>query len=205
MAAEAGAVRSVTPEEGRPTLVAVAPDDLVTLETVVDPEQAERFLRLYLRAFGPLRSRAVARQVLHREEFLAQMADLRVWKLVVRDRVGRPVALSTLTRDLTTVPWISPEYFATRFPEQTARNAVYYWGFTLTSPQHRQDKGLLLAMMRAVGDLVAADHGVCGYDICAYNDARPGFGAQIETIARRLTDVTFEVLDTQTYYCATLP
>ena len=41
--------------------------------------------------------------------------------------------MSTLTRHLETVPWISPEYFAYHFPEHTARDAVYYLGFTLVS------------------------------------------------------------------------
>ena len=175
----------------------------VTLEKVVGTEDSERFLDLYLEAFAPLRVQAVARQVLHREEFLQQMSDPRVWKFVAWDAAGRPAGLSTLTKDLATVPWISPEYFAFRFPEETARDAVYYWGFSVIRPGQRGNQ-LFFEMLAAIGKVVGADQGVCGYDICAYNNATLQLGDQIERLSHQLTDVTFEVLDTQTYYGATL-
>jgi hypothetical protein len=175
----------------------------VTRERVIAHEDVERFYQLYLAAFGPLRARAAARQVLHRSEFLEQMLDPRVWKFVAWDHEDRAVGLTTLTRDLDTVPWISPEYFAERYPEQTARRAVYYWGFTLTLPARRRNR-IFLAMLTAIGKVVSADRGVCGYDICAYNNATMELAHHIEQLSQQLTDVTFEVLDTQTYYCATI-
>jgi hypothetical protein len=175
----------------------------VTCETVIAHEDVERFYQLYLKAFGPLRALAAARQVLHRSEFLEQMLDPRVWKFVAWDHEHRAAGLTTLTRDLATVPWISPEYFAHRYPEQTARRAVYYWGFTLTLPSRRRNR-LFLAMLTAIGEVVSADRGVCGYDICAYNNATMGLANQVEELSHRLANVTFEVLDSQTYYAATL-
>jgi hypothetical protein len=162
---------------------------------------------LYLEAFEPLRALAVARQVLHRQEFLDQMADPRVWKFVAWDQHGRIVGLSTLTRDLASVPWISPEYFAARYPEQTARHAVYYWGFSLTQSStatHSGSDGTFFLMLAAIAEVVAADKGVCGYDICAVNNANMQLASQIERLGHRLAQVTFETIDTQTYYCATL-
>ena len=44
----------------------------------------------------------------------------------------------TLTRHLESVPWISPDYFAARYPEQWARNAIYYMGFVLAHPRNRE-------------------------------------------------------------------
>jgi len=175
----------------------------VSVETVVSSADAEQFYGFYLEAFGPLRTLAVARQVLHRDEFLEQMVDPRVWKLVAWDRHGRASGLTTLTRDLSTVPWISPEYFADRFPEHTRRNAVYYWGFTVTRPEQRR-KRLFLAMLSAAAEVVAADKGVCGYDICAFNNASMHLADEIEQLSHHLAAVTFDVIDTQTYYCATL-
>jgi len=191
-----GTVRPLRPAGGgRPSKI--------TMEKVVAPGQAEQFLDLYLEAFAPLRVQAVARQVLHRNEFLEQMSDPRVWKFVALNAAGRPTGLSTLTKDLVTVPWISPEYFAARYPEQTARGAVYYWGFSVIRPGQR-GKQLFFDMLAAIGSVVGADHGVCGYDICAYNNAHLQLGNQIERLSLQLTDVTFEVLDTQTYYGAVL-
>jgi hypothetical protein len=175
----------------------------VTVETVISAADVDLFYRLYEDAFAPLRTRAAARQVLHRGEFEEQMSDPRVWKFVAWDEWGRPAGLTTLTRDLSTVGWISPEYFAERYPEHAKRDAIYYWGFTLTRGDNRQ-KGQLVAMMSAVTEVVKANRGVCGYDICAFNDAVLALGSRIELIGHDLTPVAFEEIDRQTYYCATL-
>jgi hypothetical protein len=142
--------------------------------------------------------------VLSRREFVDEMADPRVWKYVAWDDDGQPQALSTLTRTLETVPWISPEYFAARYPEQTARDAVYYLGFVLTRPQLGGHL-VLLKMLTAVIDRLAADRAVCGFDICLFNNATMHFGRQLETLTRRLAGASTESIDTQTYYSTTFP
>jgi hypothetical protein len=175
----------------------------VTVEPVISGADVDMFHRLYEDAFAPLRTRAAARQVLHRSEFEDQMSDPRVWKFVAWDEWGRPAGLTTLTRDLSTVGWISPEYFAARYPKHAKRNAIYYWGFTLTRGDNRQ-KGQLAAMVSAVTEVVKADRGVCGYDICAFNNDVMALASRIEVIGHDLVTVAFEEIDRQTYYCATL-
>ena len=176
----------------------------LTIEKTICGADQEQFYDVYLGAFTPLRTRAAGRQVLHREEFLAEMSDPRILKYVLWDTDGRPAALSTLTSDLSTVPWISPEYFAERYPEQTARNAVYYWGFVLTRTD-RTDSRLFRQIMVAIIAKMCAEQAVCAYDICKFNNDSMRFAQQIETVARRYADVTVEALDTQTYYGATFP
>lgn len=175
----------------------------VTVETALDSATAESFYSLYLDAFEALRRRAVARQVLHRHEFFEEMQDERVWKYVAWDPEGRPCGLTVLTRHLETVPWISPEYFAAHYPEHYARGAVYYLGFTLVAMESRRER-VFKAMVRAVVDRVAADRGVCGYDICAYNNIALDFAGTVEQMLVRGADARVEPLDTQTYYCADL-
>ncbi len=80
----------------------------ITIETAIDDEHAETFYQLYLAAFGPLRTRAAARQVLHKNEFFAEMTDARVWKYVAWADEDTPIAMTTITKSLDTVPWISP-------------------------------------------------------------------------------------------------
>lgn len=174
----------------------------IGIEPVVDGELAEDFYQLYLAAFEPLRTRAVARQVLHREEFLAEMVDPRVEKYVARDDTGFAIGLSTMTRHLETVPWISPEYFAERYPEHAARNAIFYIGFTLTRPGQRGPK-LAAAMIDALVETLVPEQAVVAYDICSYNDTRLRFGTNIASFFRRTAEVTVEPVDAQTYYSAT--
>lgn len=173
----------------------------ITVETAVDPATARRFYQLYLETFGPLETRAVARQVLHEEEFLEEMGDARISKFVAWDQAGEAVAMSTLTAHLECIPWISPGYFGHHYPEHAARGAVYYLGFTLVHPAHRRSR-LFSTMLRAVVDVLEAERAVCAYDICAYNDDVLRFGDNIETLLHRMTDVVVARIDTQAYYRA---
>ncbi|HEY5981218.1 MAG TPA: hypothetical protein VIT41_16460 [Microlunatus sp.] len=183
--------------DGRPERPALE----VTIETAIDDEHAEGFYRLYLDAFEPLRTRAAARQVLHRDEFLDDMRDPRVFKYVGWSS-GRPIALATMTRHLETVPWISPEYFRARYPEHAARRAIYYLGFTLVHPTNDTPRALEQMIAAGVGRLVQA-RAVCAFDVCAYNDVGRQFTARVTETLHRLADVTVDRLDSQRYYCAT--
>lgn len=173
----------------------------VTVETAVPEPQITLFHRLYEEAFGPLRTRAVARHVLHPEEFRAEMRDPRIHKHVARLPSGEPVGVTTLTRDLTTVPWISPEYFAARYPEHAARNAVFYAGFTLVAPSTRQGAAFHV-MIESVVRVLVAERAVVGWDICSYNNTRFSFADSIRAALDEQTGVEVAVEDSQTYYAA---
>ena len=142
-----------------------------TRETVVTDPLAAQFYELYELTFGPLRSRSVARQVLTKSEFYTQMSDPRVDKYIAWSDDGEPVGITTLTKHLESVPWISPEYFAAHYPDHWARHAVYYLGFTLARPSMRQH-GFLEAIIEVGMAPLAAERAVMGYDVCAYNNTR---------------------------------
>ena len=172
----------------------------ITIETAIDLQHTELFYELYLKAFGELRTRAAARQVLHRNEFFDEMTDSRVWKYVAWGTDGLPLALSTMTRSLETVPWISPEYFRARYPEHAARNAIYYLGFALVDPKSQHQR-VFEEMLRMWSQRLSADRAVCAWDLCAYN-RDIGLGERIETLIRRWADLEVFALDSQTYYAA---
>lgn len=176
----------------------------VTVETSMDASATGAFWDLYEAAFAPLRARAAARQVLTREEFDAEMVDPRVAKHVARDAGGTPVGVTTLTRDLSTVPWISPEYFAARFPEHAARDAIFYLGFTLVAPG-RHGSTVFGDMITSCLVEFTAARGVCGYDVCAYNDEVLRLDTMIRRTMAARTTVEHHRLDAQTYYCVEVP
>jgi hypothetical protein len=174
----------------------------ISFETTVTGQEADRFWELYLEAFEPLRARAAARHVLLREEFDQEMTDPRVTKLLARDEQGEVVALTTLATDLAAVPWVSPEFFAVRYPEHAARGAVWYIGFTLTHPGRRSTR----TFMDMIDTLVAhlAEHRVvCAYDVSRFNDDSLRFADNLRRHLERTRDVTVETLDQQTYYATT--
>jgi hypothetical protein len=177
------------------------PELTVTIESAVDESTARRFYDLYVQTFGDLTVKAVARQLLHREEFMEEMLDGRVEKFLARNDEGEPVAMATLTRDLETVPWISPGYFAHHYPEQTSRKAVFYLGFILVEAQYRRSH-LFIDMLTKVAEMVIEERGVCAWDICSHNNQSFGLAEAIEGICNRMATFDVGPIDTQTYYAA---
>jgi len=174
----------------------------VTVESAVDLETARKFWTLYIQTFGEMSVKAVARQVLHEEEFMAEMLDPRVDKYLAWDESGEAIAMCTLTNHLETVPWISPEYFAFHFPEHTSRNAVYYLGFILVSQSSRRLR-LFTQLIGQVSALLAERSAICAWDVCGYNNEVLGLAGAIETLlSHNIGEVDVEVIDTQTYYRA---
>jgi hypothetical protein len=171
----------------------------ITVESHIADEYVDRFYELYAAAFGPVQARAAARHMLTAAEFADEMADKRIDKYVAWNDAGEPVALATFTADLTAVPWISPQFYAARYPGEFARGAVFYLGYTLVDPD-RATLRTFPAMMQLLVERMTQARGVCVFDVCAYNDGR-SVGKMWDRVARRGV-AQVDVLDTQTYYAA---
>ena len=174
----------------------------VSFEPTVAGHTAERFWELYLTAFEPLRTRAAARHVLHRAEFDEEMRDPRILKLLAHDARGEAVGLTTLATDLAAVPWVSPEFFAERYPEHAARGAIWYIGFTLAHPGRRSTR-TFRDMIDALVAHLAEHRVVCAYDVSRFNDDSLRFADNLRRRLERTQDVTVETVDRQTYYATT--
>jgi DNA-dependent RNA polymerase auxiliary subunit epsilon len=171
----------------------------ITVEPAIDGPDVERFYALYLEAFGPLRTMAVARHVLHEDEFREEMVNPLIDKYVAWDEDGRAVAMATLTRHLETVPWISPEYFAHHYPEPWSRGAVFYLGFVLADPGRRRQRmfsEILAAVIRRVADA----RGICGWDACAFNVRHVKMRDVVVAVSQDVSPTEVEPIDSQTYF-----
>jgi hypothetical protein len=173
-----------------------------TRQTTMDARLIAEFYDLYSLAFEPLKKRSVARQVLTEAEFTDQMLDERVVKYVARGEQGQAVGLTTLTNELDSVPWVSPDYFTEHYPEHSARNAVYYLGFTLAHPSQRHLRFVETIIMVGLQNL-ALDHAVVAYDVCAFNNLELKFNDRVAGALRNFPAAKLELVDTQYYSCVT--
>ena len=171
----------------------------ITVEPVISGADVEHFYGLYLEAFAPLRTMAVARHVLHEDEFLDEMVNPLIDKYVAWDEDGRAVAMATLTRHLETVPWISPEYFAHHYPDAAERQAVFYLGFVLADPGRRRQR-MFSEILSAVIRRVADAGGVCGWDACAFNVQNVQMREVVVAVSQDVSPTDVDVIDTQTYF-----
>lgn len=169
----------------------------ITVESKIAEEHVAGFYELYAAAFGPLQTLAAARHMLSAEEFAAEMADERIDKYVAWNDAGEPVAMTTFTADLSAVPWISPMFYAFRYPDEAARGALFYLGYALVD-RTRADSSTYPAMTQRIVERVGAVRGVCIFDVCAYNNGRSVGRLWEKTVSRGVAKV--EAIDTQTYY-----
>jgi hypothetical protein len=171
----------------------------LSVEQSIGTADIATFYELYVAAFDPIRTKATARHMLTAAEFSAEMTDKRIDKYVGWDDAGNPVALGALATDLSVVPWISPDYFAARFPTEFARGSVYYLMYTLVHPDHA-NQGALPRILGLMERRVVEEQAVTGFDVCAYNGGR-SVGRTTLAIGRS-EGARIDTLDVQTYYAA---
>jgi hypothetical protein len=170
----------------------------ITVVQTLDTANIDRFYLWYRSAFEPLLTKAAGRHMLTPGEFAAEMTDERIDKYVAW-MDDRAVGLTTLTNDVTAVPWIEPAFYLNRYPDEASRGALFYLGFTLIDP-HADAFGVFKDMMNMVCRRFTAARGVCGFDFCERNVHRVGrtvaaliakYGAPVEEV----DNLQYSVLD----------
>jgi hypothetical protein len=174
----------------------------VTIEQAMATDVIDGLYELYLTAFEPLRTRAAARHVLSAEEFGAEMLDKRIDKYVAWDDDGQPAALTTLATDLSALPWISAEYYVARYPEQSARGAVFYLGYTLVHPT-RGGAGIVGGIVARIARRTQENAAVCAFDVSSHNGERQ-IGAIMASLGRSMS-MHVDTVDVQSFHVATFP
>lgn len=172
-----------------------------TRQYTMAPAQTAEFYALYQLAFEPIRALSVARQVLTEAEFSEQMQHPRVAKYIAWNDSDEPVGLTTLSNDLTTTPWVNPDYFARHYPEQWSRRAVYYLGFTIAHPSQRHQR-IVDAIVTVGMQEAMRNQAVIAYDVCSFNNERLQFTERVTQLLAGVPSARLELLDTQSYSCA---
>ena len=171
----------------------------LTIESYLAGPIIDRLYDVYAKAFRPLTTVAAARHLLDADEFAAEMTDPRIDKYIVWDDDDQPVAMTTLTTDMTAVPWISARYYTARYPEHAAAGTLYYLGYTLVTPE-REKEGFAGRILAELTRRLIDESAVIGFDVSSHND-------DMQHIVSRLagsnsTPATVEAVDVQTYYAA---
>ena len=171
----------------------------ITVERVLSDDIVATLYPTYVDAWEPLLVHAAARHVLTADEFAAEMTDPRIEKYVVWDEASHTVlALTTLTTDMSAIPWINALYFEARYPDAADRSALFYLGYTLVERHHRRSSALLV-MADRINRRVMDAGGVVGFDICDFNNEH-GIGRRVARLFSASNKI--EALDTQSYYAA---
>lgn len=175
----------------------------VTIEPLPERATWDGLWELYFGAFEPLQELALLNHLYPRTDFDGLLADERITKLVARSN-GEPVGLAMITNQLELVPQISPPFLHARYPEQAARDAVYFGIMVFVAEGHRRSTAFA-RLIAGMGQITAEDGGVVVFDICRHNMASIELDRQISSISRWFPGSSFEQVDEQRYFAATLP
>ncbi len=180
-----------------PTVVETS--TVAEVREVVDGDLREQAWTLYSESFDELRYLAVQRHVMYRDEFDAVMADARVEKFLLWGHDGSLQGLSSMTNHLPSMPLVSPEYFARRWPDRYQAGLIYYIGFLGVHPDSH-GTGVFGDLVRAMTEPVSRVEGLAVIDVCTYNKDRLHLPRAIRWLASTWApSVEMTDLDAQTY------
>jgi hypothetical protein len=172
---------------------------------VVPADIRDAAWRFYGDSFDSLKTLAVERHVLYREEFDELLTDPRIVKYLVRDG-DAVVGMSAMTDDLAATPWVSPDFFEHRWPELYARRGVLYCVFVGVH-QGPAGKGVFVGLQREMYQRqIEPVGGVAVLDMCTYNEEELRLPWAIESIMVKVAGAArVRRLDNQSYWLYEFP
>lgn len=185
---------------------------------VVEGALREAAWDAYVAAFDELRVIAIQQHLHTREEFDQIMGDRAVTKYLGRHldsagdlvdvdgtRLRRVCAIGTFTNDLRSIPLVSPDFFAARWPEYYRTGRCFYIGFIGVHPEYH-GTGMFVDIVTGMSQVVIHQRGVAVLDVCAHNNAVYRMPQTVLRIGRSIDPtVVGEPVDTQTYWALEAP
>lgn len=175
----------------------------ISLESVIDGEDAELLWEAYRLNFEPLEELAILQHMFTRDEVLEEFANPRITKIVGWEG-GTPVGIGMITNHLESVPQISPKYLRTKYPEHAAADRIYYGILVAVSPHHR-GMTLFNRIYLEMWNIPASAGGVIIFDVGEFNRVAFDTDSLVQRIGRNFHRSHVETIDRQTWYAAELP
>ena len=175
----------------------------ITHEDVVEGTLAVALWDMYIANVDPLAEVAILRHVDARDEFLSQLANARIVK-IVGWQDGRPVGLAMVTNSLEDVAEISPRFLRGRYPEHAARDAIFV-GMLVMVSQPLRGRTLFGRLYTELWQIPALAGGILIFDVCDFNRLLFDTDSLAQRIADSFPRSSVGVIDRQTWYAAELP
>ena len=122
---------------------------LVKKEIIEDINEMDKLWEIYHNAFSKLNKRSPCKQSFDREHFIDVLKNPTALKYIITDKDNNNfIALALITNNLKNSPWISEEYFESKFPDHFSKGLIYYFmGLAIHDDYKRQGHSLNLIEM----------------------------------------------------------
>ena len=175
----------------------------ITHELDVDGTVADDLWLAYIANVDPLADVAILRHVDGRDEFLTQLSNPRIVKIVAWQGT-RPVGLAMVTNSLDDVTEISPRFLRARYPHHAARDAIFV-GMLVMVSQPLRGRTLFSRLSTELWQVAALAGGVLIFDVCDFNRTMFDTDQLTQRVAASFPRSSVGVVDRQTWYAAELP
>jgi hypothetical protein len=175
----------------------------ITHETVIDGDDAQALLQLFDESIAPIDAVSATEHSENDDRLLAYFANPGIIKIVAWDG-DEPIGLGIITNDLTLISEPSPVFFANRYPDHAARNAIFY-GMSVLVKESERGMTAFSRIYLDMWQIPALVNGVLAFDICKFNVESYNAEKIIAGIAANFPNSRWEEVDTQIWYAAVLP
>ena len=175
----------------------------ITLQNVVEGDDADKLYEAYRLNFEPLEELAILQHCFTRDEVMSELANPAIVKIVGWEGTT-PVGLGMVTNHLESVPQISARYLRARYPEHAAAERIFFGILVAVSPSHR-GRTLFNRIYLEMWNIPAKAGGVMVFDICDFNRSAFDTDSLVRRIGSNFPNSEVGVIDRQTWYAAELP
>ena len=192
-------VRSADVIEQRPN----TPSLTLTHERVVDQEDLDQLVELYVDAIGPLDEVAALQHLDSDDDIRALFLHEDIIKIIAWDGT-EAVGLGLITNNFDAVVEASTTFFHTKYPEQAAAGTLFY-GMTVLVKASNRGMTAFARIYLDMWQIPAKVGGVLIFDICKFNVDSFGAHTIIDGIAANFPGASWDEVDRQTWFAAELP
>lgn len=175
----------------------------VTHEYVVFGDEAELLWALYDSTVSPLDAVSATEHSESKESVLGYFAEPRITKIIAWEG-DEPVGLGMVTNDLRLIYEPSLVFFEERYPEQAARDAIFYGMSVMVKPS-RRGMTVFSRIYLDMWQIPAQANGVLAFDMCQFNREMFDGDQLVAGIASNFPNSSWQIVDTQIWYAAVLP
>ena len=196
---ESPVVRSAEVIEQRPSTGQLT----MTHERVVDAEDIDALMSLYVDAIGPLDEVAALQHLDSENDIRALFLHEDIIKIIAWD--GRePVGLGMITNNFDAVAEASTKFFHSKYPEHAAAGTLFY-GMTVLVKSSNRGMTAFARIYLDMWQIPAQVGGVLIFDVCQFNIDHFGAHRVIDGIAGNFPGASWAEVDRQTWFAAELP
>ena len=122
-------------------------------DSIKDENEINTLWNIYDSTFEPVNKISPCKQSLDYAHFIDVLSDVSVKKYILWLNNSSPIGLGLVTNTFKNIPWISENYFKFKFPDQYAKNNIYYFMGLAISNEFRGNRYSISLIEEIIDDL----------------------------------------------------